>query len=470
MFFVSASFLIFFAAIYLARMTIGRTKTEPAYLIFLLLGSLLFYAWHVPIYLAILLTSTVVDYVAGGYLGRGTGTERQRRAVLVVSLVTNLGLLFYFKYANFLLDETAQMLSALGLESSAPTLQFVLPIGISFYTFQSMSYTIDIYRGVLRPVDSFWKLLLFVSFFPQLVAGPIVRARDFLYQIDRPRRLNLDAFYEGVYLVIRGFFLKMVVADNLGGVVDAHWFDASVEGGTAALAFWVTVLFSFQIFADFAGYSSIARGLAYLLGFRLPVNFNSPYIAASFREFWTRWHITLSQWLRDYVYVSLGGNRKGPRRTLVNLMLVMLLGGLWHGAANTFIIWGAIHGTALVLERLLGMHRPRGRFVTVLWYLVVQTVVLIAWIFFRAESAAQGWAILVNLFSFRLGTSAVSSYSGLLVLVMTPAILMHARSFLCERVGFRRPSALERSVYAAIMLYLTATAFGMSNEFIYFQF
>ncbi len=217
-------------------------------------------------------------------------------------------------------------------------------MGISFYTFQTLSYTIDVYRGELAPVRSFWQFILFISFFPQLVAGPIVRASEFLPQMARPRRLRLRVFYEGVWLVIGGLFLKMVCADNLAAYVDEHWHRGSAAGGDATMSLWLGVMFSGQIFADFCGYSTIARGLGYLLGYRFPLNFDAPYIAATFKNFWERWHITLSRWLRDYLYVPLGGNRGSRARTYVNLLTVMLLGGLWHGAAYTYIVWGAIHG------------------------------------------------------------------------------------------------------------------------------
>src|SRR5690606_21808832 len=221
----------------------------------------------------------------------------------------------------------------------------------------------------------------------QLVAGPIVRAMEFLPQMPRPRRIRAAAWYEGGWLIISGFFLKMVCADNLAVYVDEHWDAGTDPGATSAFALWLALMFSGQIFADFAGYSNIARGVAYLLGYRLPINFNAPYLAASFKNFWERWHMTLSRWLRDYLYVSLGGNRKGGVRTYFNLMLVMLLGGLWHGAAYTFIVWGALHGAALALERMLGLHRDKsglaGIPVRLAWFVVVQAVVLMAWIVFR---------------------------------------------------------------------------------------
>jgi D-alanyl-lipoteichoic acid acyltransferase DltB (MBOAT superfamily) len=469
--FVSFSFLLLFTVVFLIRQSVGRKGNEPLFLISLLFASMLFYAWHVPIYILIILFSTFVDYSAGFYLGTQDASASRRKAVLTVSLVANLGMLAIFKYSNFFLTEVQWIFMALGWRIEPRTLSLVLPMGISFYTFQSMSYTIDVYRGVIRPISSFWRFLFFVSFFPQLVAGPIVRARDFLYQIDRRRSVNMLAFCEGGYLLIRGFFLKVAIADNVGIVVDEYWAQAGLDGAGSLLGISVAVLFSFQIFCDFAGYSSIARGLAYLLGFRLPLNFNSPYIAGSFSEFWRRWHITLSRWLRDYLYVPLGGNRKGKMRTLVNVMLTMLLGGLWHGPAFTFVIWGGIHGLALTIERVLGLRdlSQRSRFVKVGWFVVVQSIVLLAWVFFRSADTAQAGGIIANICSFDFAPTEGFPLIECMILV-SPAIAMHIRAFFIERFESLRPRAMEQAIAAAAMAYLTITCFGANNAFIYFQF
>jgi D-alanyl-lipoteichoic acid acyltransferase DltB (MBOAT superfamily) len=356
--FISFAFLIFLGVVLVARLLAVRTGREPVYLYFLVGASLLFYAWHVPAYLAILLFSTIIDYVAARKIERYAGQNSKSKAFLLLSLAANLGVLAFFKYCNFALDSLTQVATFFNLDAAwVPRLHVILPMGISFYTFQSMSYTIDVYRGVLKPIHSFWRFLLYVAFFPQLVAGPIVRARDFLYQINRQRSLNIHAAGEGTYLIIRGLFLKMVVADNIGPLVNRYWAYGSGETGDCVLTVLLALLFGCQIFADFAGYSSIARGVAYLLGFRLTLNFNAPYIASSFSNFWRRWHISLSQWMRDYLYLSLGGNRISPLRTYINLLVVMLLAGLWHGAAYTFIFWGLLHATALITERLLGLSR-----------------------------------------------------------------------------------------------------------------
>jgi alginate O-acetyltransferase complex protein AlgI len=343
-------------------------------------------------------------------------------------------------------------------------------MGISFYTFQTLSYTIDVYRGELAPVRNFPRLLLFISFFPQLVAGPIVRASEFLPQIPRPRRLHARVFYHGVWLLIVGFFLKMVCADNLAAYVDEHWDRGYREGADATFVLWLGVMFSGQIFADFAGYSTIAQGLGYLLGYRFPENFNAPYLAATFKNFWERWHITLSRWLRDYLYVPLGGNRGSRARTLLNLLLVMLLGGLWHGAAFTFIVWGAIHGLCLVGERVLGLHRPAPRpwAVRAAWFVVVQGAVLVAWVYFRSATVGGATTFVAN-----LGTGAWRAPDLWMVqalLFLSPIVLLHAWTWLDERGRAPVLGATARAVLAAVMVYAIITLHGGTSEFIYFQF
>jgi alginate O-acetyltransferase complex protein AlgI len=470
--FVSIAFALLFTAAFLLRLTIGRTKKETPYLAALLFLSLVFYGWHVPSYLLILLTSTCVDFVAGRQISRTDLAAARRRAWLVGSLTVNLGLLGFFKYTNFLVGEVEDALIALGAGTSAlGAIHVGLPIGISFYTFQSMSYSIDVYRGVQRPEPAFWRFLLFVSFFPQLVAGPIVRSRDFLYQIARRRKVHFPVCAWGFYLLVRGYFLKLCVADNIGPLVDERW-DSAVTGQLGSLgALTVAWLFACQIFCDFAGYSSIARGLAYLLGFRLPVNFDAPYIAGSFSGFWRRWHITLSQWLRDYLYIPLGGNRGTRVRTMINLWIVMLLGGLWHGAANHFVVWGALHGAALIAERALGLRdveRSGSRGLRFAWFCVVQATVLVAWIFFRAGSAGEAVAFLRAILSCDAGLPH-PLLSTLAVLYTLPVVLLHVRKAAEEGLGWR-PGVHERIWVTAFMLLFILTGSGRGSEFIYFQF
>jgi D-alanyl-lipoteichoic acid acyltransferase DltB (MBOAT superfamily) len=427
----------------------------------------------VPIYLLIVLVSAGIDFWAARTLGRmPDAPRRRRRLILGASLAANLGILGFFKYTNLLTDAVARMMMSLGYRLDPPEMTLLLPMGISFYTFQSMSYTIDVYRGVLEPLRSFKAFFLYIIFFPQLVAGPIVRARDFLPQMPRPRRLRRRVFYEGVWLIILGFFFKMVCADNLAVYVDAHWDAGYRAEADAGFTLWLSLMFSGQIFADFAGYSSIARGLAYLLGYRLPINFNAPYIAGSLKNFWERWHITLSTWLRDYLYVPLGGNRRGRLRTYANLLIVMVLGGLWHGAAYTYLVWGAIHGVALALERLLGLQSDRGigRFAAVrgAWFLVTQGVVLLAWVFFRSSSLENASAFAANI--VRLDVVAPAGWMWVGTLFLAPLVVHHVWTWGVERRLVPSLAPPARAALAAVMAYCIVTLYAGTSDFIYFQF
>lgn len=467
--FVSYSFAALFLIVFACRLAFGRRKVERPYVGVLLVSSLVFYGWHVPAYLAVLIVSAVVDFIAARAIAAQPLEHRKaRRLILVVSLGTNLGLLAFFKYANFALDVYGAAAMAAGFRPAMPSFDVLLPMGISFYTFQSMSYTIDVYRGRLEPLTKFAPFLLYISFFPQLVAGPIVRAVEFLPQLPRPRRVRLRVINEALFLLAGGYFLKMVCADNIAIFVNTHW-DAGYEPGANSVALlWLAIMFGAQIFCDFAGYSNIARGLALILGFRLPINFNAPYIAGSFKNFWERWHITLSSWLRDYLYVSLGGNRVSRVRTYVNLMAVMVLGGLWHGAAWTFVVWGAIHGVALALERALGLQRTTTPVVRVVWWAVVQVVVLIAWIFFRSDSLAGAWQFLVNIAAVELAAPNEVIRFGSWFLV--PPILLHLWRWLEERQLVPMVAGYGKAALSGVFIFLILSAYGPTNAFIYFQF
>ncbi len=469
--FVSYAFAALLLIVCLARLTVGRRKTEPAYVWVLLIASLVFYGWHIPVYLSILLLSATIDFVAARALERPGHSPRARRVILAVSLATNLGLLGFFKYVGFVLDNLQWAGGLMGIDLARPELRVVLPMGISFYTFQSMSYTIDVYRGRLKALHSFRDFLLFISFFPQLVAGPIVRASEFLPQMPRVRRIHWPVVGTGLALIVEGYFLKMVCADNLAGYVDKYWEQGYAPDGNSVVMVWLALLFSGQIFCDFAGYSQIARGVAYLLGYQLPVNFRSPYIAGSFKNFWERWHITLSRWLRDYLYVPLGGNRVSPMRTYVNLMLVMLLGGLWHGAAWTFVAWGALHGGALAVERMLGLHRgleQRSWWLRLSWGLVVQVVVLVTWVFFRSSTFEGAFQFLRNVARLEWATPNWEMWTALAFLL--PVVLAHVWTWLVEHGWVAPLTPARRAVLTGMMLYGILIAYGSSNAFIYFQF
>lgn len=470
--FISWSFICLLLVVLSARMTLGRKKTESSYIFVLIAASVIFYAWHVLPYILIILLSTTIDYIVGHELVREGRSTRSRKQLVAFSVVSNLSILGFFKYSDFAIDSVNMALIAMGLNGTIPLLDIVLPMGISFYTFQSISYSIDIYRGQVKPEKSFWRFFLYVSFFPQLMAGPIVRARDFLYQINRQRSITMPAMTEGVFLIIRGFFLKMVCANNVGNVINKVWDESSMTETSSADLLLVTVLFSFQIFGDFAGYSSIARGVAYLLGFRLPVNFDNPYIASSFKNFWQRWHISLSSWLRDYLYVPLGGNRGSPWMTYRNLILVMFLGGLWHGAAWHYVVWGLIHGVALAVERFFSLEkkaREKLGFVGAFgWFVITQIVVLITWIFFRATTSERAIECIFGILRFDLEMPDFSLLSRCVFIL--PIVAMHFRGFLVNYRYLPACGRNEKAIYAALMFFAILTAYGRNSDFIYFQF
>ncbi len=469
--FASISFAFLFLVVLLGRLTLGRDKRGSAYFLFLLSASLVFYSWHIPIYLVLLVGVSWLNYFVAARLGAaGLDPARKKRWVRL-ALIGSLGTLGVFKYLDFCLRSVGFAVSTLGIGSPNWGVDLALPIGISFYTFQSLSYVIDVYRGELKHRSSFSEFLLYVSFFPQLVAGPIVRAKDFFYQWNRRRRLSWPLVSEACFQLISGFFFKLVIADGLANIVDGHWGERSIVNGLLGIG-GLTLLFGGQIFADFAGYSMIARGLAYLLGFRLPLNFDAPYIASSLQEFWRRWHISLSTWLRDYLYVPLGGNRNGNLATMRNVFLVMLLGGIWHGAGMPFILWGVVHGFGLLIEKALGIrvnHSGAGLGKRIGWYLVTQTFVFTAWMIFRMESSMQ----LIGM--VQSGVRDGWGLSGLLelqqgLIFLLPILGLHLRR-LFEVSGRIQPATqTEKACWAGVMMVFILTAYAQGTAFIYFQF
>jgi D-alanyl-lipoteichoic acid acyltransferase DltB (MBOAT superfamily) len=397
MLFNSYEFAIFFAMLFPCYWLLRRLPRAQNLL--LLGASYYFYACWNPRFLALMVLTTVVDYLFALLIDRARD-ERWRLSAVACSMAVNLALLGYFKYANFFADTVHGALAGLGIAIPHHHLEVALPIGISFYTFQSMSYVIDVYRRRIEPTRNLIRFALFVSFFPHLVAGPVVRPGALLPQVASRRRFDLTQFYEGAYLIFWGLVKKVAVADSLAPVVNelfGRWH--TLDGGTALLAVYA---FAFQIYGDFSGYTDIARGTANCLGFELPLNFNLPYFATSPQDFWNRWHITLSHWLRDYLYVPLGGSRRGRLSTYRNLMLTMLLAGLWHGAGWTFVIWGGYHGLLLVLHRAakpwLGQIRPVTAVGEVCWtalrMVVTFHLVCLGWLIFRSASIEQAAAML----------------------------------------------------------------------------
>ncbi|HEX5051262.1 MAG TPA: MBOAT family O-acyltransferase [Planctomycetota bacterium] len=389
MLFNSPEYLALFIAAMLAGwLGVGWPRLR---IVTLALLSFYFYAANNSWLILLLLASTQVDFMVGRALTRTDDPVRRRR-LLWVSLVANLGLLGFFKYFNFFVGSAVDLARMAGFEIGWTPWQIALPVGISFYTFQTLSYTIDVYRGDLPAAKSWWDFSFFVAFFPQLVAGPIVRAADFLPQVPRRPTLSAEELTSGLHLIMRGLVKKIVLADFLGGLAD-HAFNA--PSATGALGAWVGLYaFTFQIYLDFSGYSDIAIGCARLLGYHLPDNFNLPYAASSFSDFWRRWHISLSTWLRDYLYIPLGGNRMPTAAGVYrNLMITMLLGGLWHGAAWHFVLWGLAHGCYLAFERRFGAGRLRasttGLRAGLLRRLFVFHAVVFTWLLFRVQTTSD---------------------------------------------------------------------------------
>jgi alginate O-acetyltransferase complex protein AlgI len=469
--FNSLTFAVFFAVVLALWYAIKPWRGRKA---MLLVASYVFYAAWNPPFVLILWLSTVIDWYAARWIFAAR-TKLHRRTALLLSLVVNLGLLGYFKYGGFLVENFAALCGALGIEFHPAAPDIILPIGISFYTFETISYTIDVYLDRCKPFRSFLDYGLFLTFFPHLIAGPILRPYEVVPQFERPHRATPTAVGWGLFLVLVGLFEKVVVADTLLAPAAEQVFAAHEP--LAAVDAWVGVLaFSGQIFCDFAGYSTCAIGAALCFGFAFPDNFRFPYAAIGFSDFWRRWHISLSRWLRDYLYVPLGGNRRGGVRTYVNLMLTMLIGGLWHGASWNFVIWGGMHGVYLVVERLLREHgprvaaleRPAGR---ALLGLFTFFLVCLTWIFFRAGDL-DGALALVRA-AFGAGGAAILPSQEIVVVLVTMGGILAThwamRDRTVEEVAGRAP-ALALTAVAVVMLCGLLLAQGSGNAFIYFQF
>ena len=473
MVFNSYTFIIFFAvvlAFYFSGLA-WRTKK-----ILLIVASYIFYAAWNPPFVLLLVFSTVADWELSQRIHHATSI-RLRRLYLIASLTVNLGLLGFFKYGDFLLESFTDIALGFGVIYQAPELDIVLPVGISFYTFQTLSYSLDVYRRRLDPWHSFVDYALFVTFFPQLVAGPIVRARDFLHQTIEPKIASAKHLGWGLSLMILGLFQKVVIADGLLAPVVEKVYDSS--GVVSPLAAGIgTLAFAGQIFCDFAGYSTIAIGAAMCLGFALPDNFRFPYAAVGFSDFWRRWHISLSSWLHDYLYIGLGGNRHGTYKTYRNLTVTMLLGGLWHGASWTFVVWGGLHGLYLVMERgavaLVGSWSvwrttPGQVFLGLLTF----AMVCLAWVFFRANTFEKAFEIVqAGLLLLPRRETFVTGPESFMVIAVTIVLLaLHwsLRAITLEQAAERVPGAI-RGIVLGLMLALIALSPGEDRAFIYFQF
>ncbi|GAB2601791.1 MBOAT family O-acyltransferase [Spirosoma areae] len=466
----------------------------------LLLASYLFYALWNPPFILLLWLSTVVDF----YMAKLISLEQRpmrRKLLLTVSLVLNLGMLSYFKYGGFLLENFTALLSAMGIVFQAAKPDIILPVGISFYTFVTLSYTLDVYRRKFAPEPSFLNFALFVTFFPHLVAGPIVRPEDLIPQFKTPRRATADQLSWGLFLLSLGLFMKVTIADGL--LADTADLIFTLPFPVQMLDAWTGVLaFSGQIFCDFAGYSTCAIGVSLCLGFVLPDNFRYPYAAIGFSDFWRRWHITLSTWLRDYLYIPLGGNRYGSVRTYVNLMITMLLGGLWHGASWTFVVWGALHGLFLCIERLwrgwsarrrekAAERVPESQFISrasvvpvpplsfansfTKFGLALLTLLLIniTWVFFRATTFKGAMLLLLSMFGVIPNGAAMLTNKAILTVGIVSVVLFICHWLLRDSSLVQLSKRLPWWVLGlgwAGMLILVVLTQKSSGSFIYFQF
>ncbi len=441
-----------------------------------LLASLGFYAWGGLHFLGLFLASVVVNFVLIRYMD-ATSQRSRKRVFLLLSIVLNVGMLFYFKYANFFLDNASAVRSYLG----GPALTWekvVLPIGISFFTFEKLTYTIDVYRGVNKPLKSFWDFLLYIMLFPKMIAGPIVRFHEIAGQLtDRSAFDTVDQKLAGLFRFGIGLAKKVLIANVLGEQADLI-FKMNPATLSAPLAWLGAVAYTFQIYFDFSGYSDMAIGLGRMMGFQFPENFNNPYISRSITEFWQRWHITLGRWMRDYLYIPLGGNRVKPSRLYVNLWTVFILSGFWHGAAWNFIAWGAFHGLFLVLDRLflLRLSRRLGSFSIVPTFLIT----VVGWVLFRSETLGGALAYAGRMFAG--GTSSLPYFtpefwttltlaSGFAFLAALPTVERRALRVLAAE-HLTLPRALALSITTAVLLILSVSYVLSSsfNPFIYFRF
>jgi alginate O-acetyltransferase complex protein AlgI len=445
-------------------------------------ASYLFYGWWDWRFLGLIILSTIVDFLIGLALRRETDL-RLRKLLLVTSLTSNLGLLGLFKYFDFFTQSLSVVAESFGVSLSWTTLNLVLPVGISFYTFQTLSYTIDVYRRKIPAEIDFLKFSVFVALFPQLVAGPIIRASKLLPQLQHDSELRWENIFRGIELIAWGFFLKIVLADTIGSQISSadSWFDNPESYGATGLSIGA-ILFSFQIYGDFAGYSLIAIGLGRLMGLDFGTNFVRPYFATNFSEFWKRWHISLSSWLRDYLYIPLGGNRGKKGRTFVNLLLTMFLGGLWHGAAWTFVCWGLLHGTYLIISHALETTWANTKWLPALrtsWFLRIIPVIFVyslttlAWIFFRAGSIDDAVTILTRILTLDQTLQITKYWFGLIKCFAVISIVLVADGF-WENAKFRSwyLGHPVRRAFGLLVVFWLIPLLGTfaGTSFIYFQF
>ncbi len=450
-------------------------KTHRPKLTFVTIFSLYFYYKSSGIYFLILIASTVVDYTLANFIFQAS-TKNKKLVLLIFSLVVNLGLLGYFKYTNFLFE----IFTSVSGGEFKP-MDIFLPVGVSFFTFQSLSYTLDIYRGTLKPVGNILDYAFFVSFFPQLVAGPIVRASEFLPQIYKPTIVTKEMFGRGVFLICTGLFKKAIISNYISlNFVDRIFDSPTLYTGLENL--FGVYGYALQIYCDFSGYSDMAIGIALLLGFHFCLNFDSPYQSKNITEFWRRWHMSLSTWLRDYLYFSLGGNRKGKIRTYINLMLTMLIGGLWHGASFRFILWGGLHGVALAIHKAFSTLPLKpipvkwNGVINILGILLTFHFVCFCWIFFRSPDMATAGQVITQIFSHFSPQVFFEFVSGYKIVLMLMVIgyglhfIPKSIEIKTEEVVTNMPLALKTVLLVSMIVLVIQTKSAGIQPFIYFQF
>jgi len=466
---------IIFSIVFFSFFWIIKKQKKQIFWAYIILFSFIFYGWWDWRFLFLIILSGFIDFFAGKLIYQ---FPKYKKYFLFLSLVGNIGILGLFKYSRFILEQIELLLYYCDINveliENIPEFIYVLPIGISFYTFQSMSYTIDIYRGDLVPTNNVLKFFAYLSMFPQLVAGPIVRSKTLMPQLERLKLTNEIERWHGLKLIVFGFFKKVLLADNIAPLVNTAFVD--INKTDSSLYWWMVMLgFSFQIYLDFSGYTDIARGLAKWMGFHFKMNFNHPYLSSSLREFWRRWHISLSTWFRDYVYIPLGGSKKGRFRSHLNMWITMIISGFWHGASWNFIIWGCLHAIYLSIERLLKWPKMFNKVLTEKFaVLFIMIQIILAWVFFRAQSISDSLKILRNMLylntdmDFKLN---VDIKNGLYFVLFAVIIEYGLLKFKLRNIITNKRTLyyLEIALLAVIVSF-TIFLRGKGHEFIYFQF
>lgn len=474
MVFNSITFFVFFVVFFNLYWILNKYASIRFRNLFTLISSYIFYGWWDYRFLSLIIISSISDYILGLKIYHAKNRSN-RKIYLFLSLFINLGILGFFKYYNFFIDSFIDLISLFNISANIHTLKIILPVGISFYTFQTLSYTIDIYKNKLKPTNDIISFFTFVAFFPQLVAGPIERASRLLKQFKERKKFSYKNSVAGLRLVLWGLFKKIVIADNLGLIVDVIFDPASDFTGISV--FMGGFLFAFQVYCDFSGYSDIAIGISKMLGYELMINFKTPYFSASFTEFWRRWHISLSSWFKDYVYIPLGGSKKSKLRVDLNIFITFFLSGLWHGAQITFVLWGSLHGIALIIEKYLKFKvKP---------YIAIPFVFFVFCLFllpFRANNLSHLMDLISRLFIFNISFQEISNtFFELLSVNKSITLLIVFITFLIVeyKIGLndfslwiaKMNSKYRISIYLVLILIIALLAnFDVKPNFIYFQF